>query len=197
MTPQERQMIDDLFGRLAGLENAPRDPDAVAAMAQGLRQAPNAVYALVQTVLVQDEALKRANSRSRNWRPAVRRPNSHPAGSSIRCATPSSGRNNAWRDVTGSVPNVPPPATSRPVWNSGQVMQQAQSPGRYDQAPAYGQPCLRSAALWSIVRRGPAADGRRWLVPGHRRGRGRRHDRRIAPARQHPLDDGGQPPELR
>ena len=43
----------------------------------------------------------------------------------------------------GSVPNVPPPA-SRPVWNSGQVMQQAQSPGRYDQAPngpsAYGQP---------------------------------------------------------
>ena len=63
MTPQERQMIDDLFDRLAKLESAPRDPDAAAAIAQGLRQAPNAVYALVQTVLVQDEALKRANSR--------------------------------------------------------------------------------------------------------------------------------------
>ena len=63
MTPQERQMIDDLFDRLARLEGAPRDPDAASAIAQGLQKAPNAVYALVQTVLVQDEALKRANAR--------------------------------------------------------------------------------------------------------------------------------------
>jgi hypothetical protein len=41
----------------------------------------------------------------------------------------------------GSVPNVRPPETpSRPVWNSGQVMQQGQQPpGQYNQAP-YGQP---------------------------------------------------------
>ncbi len=63
MTPQERQLVDDLFDRLAKVENAPRDPDAAGAIAQGLRTAPNALYALVQTVLVQDEALKRANSR--------------------------------------------------------------------------------------------------------------------------------------
>ena len=63
MTPQERQLIDDLFDRLARLESAPRDPEAAAAIAQGLRKAPNAIYALVQTVLVQDEALKRANDR--------------------------------------------------------------------------------------------------------------------------------------
>ena len=31
MTPQERQMIDDLFDRLAKLESAPRDPEAPAA----------------------------------------------------------------------------------------------------------------------------------------------------------------------
>ena len=63
MTPQERQLVDDLFDRLSKVENAPRDPDAAAAIAQGLRKAPNAVYALVQTVLLQDEALKRANAR--------------------------------------------------------------------------------------------------------------------------------------
>src|SRR5579871_3860731 len=63
MTPQERQMVDDLFDRLSKMENAPRDADAAAAIAQGLRIAPNAIYPLVQTVLVQDEALKRANSR--------------------------------------------------------------------------------------------------------------------------------------
>ena len=42
MTPQERQLIDDLFDRLAKLENAPRDPEAMSAIMQGLRKAPNA-----------------------------------------------------------------------------------------------------------------------------------------------------------
>ena len=63
MTPQERQLIDDLFDRLAKLESAKRDPEAMSAIMQGLRNAPNAVYALVQTTLVQDEALKRADMR--------------------------------------------------------------------------------------------------------------------------------------
>ena len=136
MTPQERQMIDDLFDRLARLESAPRDPDAVAAIAEGLRKAPSAVYALVQTVLVQDEALKRANSRIQELEAGVA-----PAHQ------PSGGFLDSMRDAIfgqeqphGSVPNVPPPS-SRPVWNSGQAMQQTQSPGRYDPGqPSYGQP---------------------------------------------------------
>ncbi|HET9687433.1 MAG TPA: DUF2076 domain-containing protein, partial [Pseudolabrys sp.] len=57
MTPQERQLVDDLFDRLAGLENAPRDPEAERAISEGLARAPHAIYPLVQTVLVQDEAL--------------------------------------------------------------------------------------------------------------------------------------------
>jgi hypothetical protein len=65
MTPQERQLVEELFDRLASIENAPRDPDAVAAMNEGLRRAPNALYALTQTALVQDEALKRADARIR------------------------------------------------------------------------------------------------------------------------------------
>ena len=65
MTPQERQLVDDLFDRLAKLETAPRDPDAERAIIDGLRRAPNAVYALVQTALVQDEALKRADAKIR------------------------------------------------------------------------------------------------------------------------------------
>src|SRR4051812_42120437 len=65
MTPQETKLIDELFDRLASLENAPRDPEAVRAINEGLRRAPNALYPLVQTVLVQDEALKRADARIR------------------------------------------------------------------------------------------------------------------------------------
>ena len=63
MTPQERQLVDELFDRLTGLENNPRDPDAERAIGDGIRRAPHAVYALVQTALVMDEELKRANAR--------------------------------------------------------------------------------------------------------------------------------------
>jgi uncharacterized protein len=63
MTPQEQQLVVELFDRLNTLETAPRDPDAERLIADGARQAPHALYALVQTVLVQDEALKRASVR--------------------------------------------------------------------------------------------------------------------------------------
>lgn len=65
MTPQERQLVDGLFDRLAQLEGTPRDVDAERVITEGLRRAPNALYPLVQTVLVQDEALRRADARIR------------------------------------------------------------------------------------------------------------------------------------
>jgi len=63
MTPQESELVDELFNRLAQLETAQRDLGAERLIADGLRCAPHAVCALVQTVLLQDEALKRANAR--------------------------------------------------------------------------------------------------------------------------------------
>ena len=65
MTPQERQLVDDLFDRLARLESTQRDPDAERTIRDGLGRAPNALYPLVQTVLLQDEALTRAEARIR------------------------------------------------------------------------------------------------------------------------------------
>jgi uncharacterized protein len=143
MTPQERQLVDDLFARLSKVEGTPRDPDATAAISQGLRTAPNALYALVQTVLVQDEALKQAHQHIEELEAAGAPEAQQPQGGfldSMRDAIFGQGQSH------GSVPNVPPPGSgSRPVWNSGQVMQQAQSPGHYDQGygqqqPGYGQP---------------------------------------------------------
>src|SRR5438876_9950039 len=136
MTPQERQLVDDLFNRLSKLESAPRDPDAVAAINEGLRKAPNAVYALVQTVLLQDEALKRANARIQELEAQGGAEQQQSGGflDSMRDAIFGQSQ------PRGSVPNVPPPeASSRPVWNSGQAMQQSQGPGPYNQPP-YGQP---------------------------------------------------------
>ena len=133
MTPQERQMVDELFDRLAKLESAPRDPDAATAINQGLRKAPNAIYALVQTVLLQDEALKRANSRIQELEGAGGGEQQQSGGFLDTMRDAIFGQN----QPRGSVPNVPP--GGRPVWNSGQAMQQAQPPGQYGQAP-YNQP---------------------------------------------------------
>lgn len=132
MTPQERQLVDDLFDRLARLENAPRDPNATAVIAEGLRKAPNAVYAMVQTVLLQDEALKRANARIQELEAAQAPPQAQSGGFLDSMRTSTFGSTPQGR---GSVPDVPPPE-SRPVWNSGQAM--ARPPG-YAQ-PGYGAP---------------------------------------------------------
>src|SRR5258705_4313421 len=134
MTPQERQLVDDLFDRLSKLEGPPSDRDAAGVIAQGRRSAPNAVYALVETVLLQDEALKRANSR-------IQELEAGGAGEQRQ----SGGfldwmRERIFGQERGSVPNVrPPDLASRPTWNSGQVLQQAQGPAPYNQGP-YGQP---------------------------------------------------------
>ena len=143
MTPQERQLVDDLFDRLSKLESAPRDPDAVAAINEGLRKAPNAVYALVQTVLLQDEALKRANARIQELEAQGGAEQQQSGGFLDSMRDAIFGQN----QPRGSVPNVPPrEASSRPVWNSGQAMQQSQGPGQYNQPP-YGQPYGAPQAL--------------------------------------------------
>ena len=144
MTPQERQLIDGLFDRLAKLENAPRDAEAMSAIMQGLRNAPNAVYALVQTTLVQDEALKRADMRIQELEAVAGQQNQSQNQSggfldSMRDAI--FGQNQPQGSSHGSVPNVRAPEMggNRPAWNTGQVLQQSQPPGQYNQ-PAYGQP---------------------------------------------------------
>ena len=44
MTPEERDLIIDLFDRLATLEDAQRDPDAERLIREGLRQAVCATF---------------------------------------------------------------------------------------------------------------------------------------------------------
>lgn len=115
MTPQERQLVDDLFDRLARLESAPRDPDAEAAVAEGLRRAPHAVYALVQTALVQDEALKRADARIRELS-GENESEPHPQEGFL-----DTMRNALMGAPRTSVPSVRPGATGGPDprWNAG------------------------------------------------------------------------------
>jgi hypothetical protein len=120
MTPEERKLVIELFDRLATLEDAERDPEAEDLVRDGLRQAPNAAYALVQTVLVQDEALKRANARIRELEGGADAP--------ARDASFLAGmrdRLSGGRPSRGSVPSVrpdagaPPPSGMSPAWHTG------------------------------------------------------------------------------
>jgi uncharacterized protein len=105
MTPEEANLIKELFNRLYTLENAPRDREAETLIQEGLQYAPNAPYALVQTVLVQDEALKRANARIQELEGGAG------GGDTPRDTSFLGGVRDSLfgkRDSRGSVPSVPP-----------------------------------------------------------------------------------------
>jgi len=132
MTPEERQLVDDLFDRLAKLEGNPRDPDAQRAIAEGLQRAPNAVYALVQTTLVQDEALKRADARIRELSEGGG-PQPQPSGSFLDTMRSAFGGGRT------SVPTVRAGAGGPdPRWNQGGAMPGAGAAPGYAPQPGYG-----------------------------------------------------------
>ena len=135
MTPQERQLIDELFDRLASLENSPRDAEAERAIADGVRRAPHAPYALVQTALVQDEALKRANARIEDLQAQLEGPEPprQQQGSFLDSMRDAFGR----RESRGSVPNVGPQATQSQGYAPAAVPP-GYSPQAYPAGPGFG-----------------------------------------------------------
>jgi len=156
MTPQEQELVNELLDRLAELEGNPRDSDAERLIADGLRRAPHAVYALVQTALVQDEALKRANARIEELQAQIGRSNSHKAVSSTACATPCSA------GATRAVPYpmcAPKPHSLRP--------QRPRLINRRQDIPRRRHPILRVRA-WAR----PLDRADRFSARPHRRQRG-------------------------
>jgi len=143
MTPQERQLISELFQRLAQLENTPRDPDAEAMIREGLRRAPNAPYSLVQTVLLQDEALKAANAHIQELEQECGKPrqsNEPPRGFLDQMRDSLFGR----EEQRGSVPRVPQggaPMGRPDPWGQQQGYQPGYQQGGYPpSAPQAGYP---------------------------------------------------------
>src|SRR5947207_2393154 len=132
MTPQERQLMVQLFDRLAALENSPRDGDAEAMIREGFRRAPNAAYALAQTVLLQDEALKAANARIQQYEQqggGAPQPGEPPRGFLDSMRSSIFGRD----EPRGSVPRTGAPPARQDPWG--------QQPGYQQQPPpGYAQP---------------------------------------------------------
>jgi hypothetical protein len=130
MTPEERAQVVELFDRLATLEDAARDPEAERLIRDGLRQAPNAPYALVQTVLLQDEALKRANARMQELEGKTPAQETSFLGSMRESLF---GRN----ETRGSVPSVQSGDTMSSAWRAGREPG-PEGPPAATQAPRMG-----------------------------------------------------------
>src|SRR5215472_9512175 len=63
MNADERQLITQLFERMRNYGAPEKDREAEALINQLVRANPDAVYMLVQSVLVQEQALEAANAR--------------------------------------------------------------------------------------------------------------------------------------
>ena len=111
MQPEERDLIAGLFGRLKSFDAQSRDPEAERLIADSVAAQPGTPYLLVQTVLVQEQALKGAQQRIADLEAKVAAAAAPPP--SFLGSAPKIG---PWGSAPGSVPATPaaPPAAVPP-----------------------------------------------------------------------------------
>jgi hypothetical protein len=126
MQPEERDLIAGLFGRLKQFEGQPRDPAAERLIAGSVAGQPSAPYLLVQTVLVQEQALKGAQARIAELE------------AKVAAAPPPSFLGSAPKiGPWGSAPAAAPAAQPAPQY----------APSPFQAAPAAGGGFLRQAMM--------------------------------------------------
>jgi hypothetical protein len=111
MQSQERDLIAGLFGRLQQFESQPRDPEAEALIRDFVARQPASPYLLVQTVLVQEQALKAAQERIAELE--AKAGGAAPAGSGFLGSAPRIG---PWgSQPQAAAPQAPVPSTRSPL----------------------------------------------------------------------------------
>ncbi|MTJ80631.1 MAG: DUF2076 domain-containing protein, partial [Telmatospirillum sp.] len=63
MTPQEKELIQNVFERLARSGVGQKDAEAEALIREAMQRTPDAAYGLVQAVIVQEMGLNQATAR--------------------------------------------------------------------------------------------------------------------------------------
>jgi len=126
MTPQERQLLADLFERVRSTAMGARDPEAEAFISEAVRSQPYAPYVLAQTTLVQQHALEAAAQRIAELESRAAAPEAPPQETSF--------LGNLGRTLFGDA-SPPPP---RPGYDSS-AYRAGGDPGGVRQ-PAYAPP---------------------------------------------------------
>jgi len=124
MTPQERQVLADLFERIRLAATTPRDPEAEALIAEAVRAQPYAPYLLAQTALVQQHALDAAAQRIQELEAKTAQP-----------AQESGFLGNLGRSLFRGGPPAP-----RPAYDAAAYQRPAAPPPAAPAAPAYAPP---------------------------------------------------------
>jgi uncharacterized protein len=143
MTPQERDLLNQLIERLRAAPPQQKDAEAEQVLRDATRMVPDAPYLLAQTVLMQDFALNQAQQRIQDLERRLAQPQPQPAqgggsflgglfgGGTARPQAPAAG---PW----GTAPQPQPAPTTQPV-----PAQAFAPPG---QQPSF----LRSAATTAV-----------------------------------------------
>jgi uncharacterized protein len=120
MTPQERELLTDLFDRLKQCDRNPKEPDAERFIALAVAAQPSAPYFMAQLLLVQDQALTAAQARIRQLEQEVEAARAQPAAParSFLGDAPATGpwgvhRATAAQQVGPAAPSAPPQAPAQ------------------------------------------------------------------------------------
>lgn len=112
MQNQERELITGLFDRLQPFEAQPRDAEAEALIRDLAARQPASSYLLVQTVLVQEHALKAAQERIAELEAKVAAAPAAAAGGGFLGSAPKIG---PWGAAPSASPAAQPPAPQSPA----------------------------------------------------------------------------------
>ena len=147
MTPEERQLLTRLAERIRSTAPQQKDTEADQLLQQLMRERPDTVYILAQTVLMQDFALRNAQAQIEDLQRQLSQeqsPSERGSGSFLGGLFGGGGPQPQPRPSSGSVPNVNPWGTTRPSGDyppsppgpgysgygpSGPVMQPSQTSG--------------------------------------------------------------------
>jgi uncharacterized protein len=132
MEHEERQLITGLFDRMRGFGTVQKDRDADQLIAQNVRAMPDAPYLLVQSVLIQEQALQQADARMQELEARVRDLESRPASQSSGGSFLGGLFGGGSKSSPAAVPQVNRSATGGSPWG-----QQAAAPQQYGQQPQY------------------------------------------------------------
>jgi len=152
MTPEERQLITGLFDRMRSHGAPEKERDAEALIAREIRANPDAPYMLVQSVLVQEQALQAANDRMQDLEEQLR---SMEGAEPQRGARSGSFLGGAWggrrgEDTRSSVPQVGARAT--PSAYEGRASSPWSQQGAPPPPPQQQQPAPAAAAGGGFMR---------------------------------------------
>ena len=138
MTPQERELLIQMFQRIDAAGDQPRDREAEDLIADAVRQLPFAPYLLAQTVLVQEEALKAAAARIEQLEAGLKKMDEPPRGGSFLGSGSS---------IFGSRPSTSVPSSGTSPWgrNARDAVQDQAAPAPFP-STAPQQPMAQAAA---------------------------------------------------